>query len=179
MMGSTQSREEDEACPRPTATQNEGYDTPPRTAARLTGHPLSAMGAVTRTADAAGTAGQPSHKNAIPGRPGKRKAAGPPPAPASDLASARNKRFKTGRGKKSQVHLPNNKMPAAHLEDPVDFSDIKAWIAEQEENPQPLTDVQRKAIAELKASLVKKTPEPELGEIDWISLLGSKYLPDW
>ncbi|KAK0711108.1 hypothetical protein B0H67DRAFT_646513 [Lasiosphaeris hirsuta] len=65
-------------------------------------------------------------------------------------------------------------MPSASLlSDPVDYRDLKEWIAHQESLPQPtpLTDAQRKAIAELKASIIKNVPEPELGETDWVSLL--------
>ncbi|KAK3357508.1 hypothetical protein B0T25DRAFT_516927 [Lasiosphaeria hispida] len=65
-------------------------------------------------------------------------------------------------------------MPSASLlSDPVDYRDIKEWIAHQESLPQPapLTDVQRKAIAELKASIIIKVPEPELGCSDCVSLL--------
>ncbi|KAK3379416.1 hypothetical protein B0T24DRAFT_589986 [Lasiosphaeria ovina] len=56
--------------------------------------------------------------------------------------------------------------------EPVDYRDLKAWIAEQEALPQPapLTEIQKKAIAELRASLGGR-PEPELGDIDWVSLL--------
>lgn len=57
------------------------------------------------------------------------------------------------------------------LEEPVDFSDVKAWIAQQERNPQPLTRIQQRAIADLKRSL--RSGEPDIGDQDWVSLLNS------
>lgn len=55
--------------------------------------------------------------------------------------------------------------------DGVDFEDIKAWIAEQESNPKPLTEPQRKAVADLKISIAKILTEPDIGTRDWVSLL--------
>ncbi|KAK0609210.1 hypothetical protein B0T14DRAFT_441994 [Immersiella caudata] len=59
--------------------------------------------------------------------------------------------------------------------DPIDFTDIKEWIAAYEANPQPsfLTPAQRKAILDLKASLVQDVAAPEIGEEDWVSALNS------
>lgn len=63
----------------------------------------------------------------------------------------------------------------------IDFTDIKAWIAEQEASPAPapLTKLQRRAITELQNS-IKAAAEPKvedsIGETDWVSLLLSKFL---
>lgn len=62
------------------------------------------------------------------------------------------------------------------MDDPVDYKDLKAWIAEQESlpSPAPLTDVQRRAIADLRDSLkTRAVPKVEidLGDKDWVSLL--------
>ncbi|KAK3375339.1 hypothetical protein B0H63DRAFT_400444 [Podospora didyma] len=59
----------------------------------------------------------------------------------------------------------------------VDYRDLKAWIEEQEtsSHPAPLTEVQRRAISDLKASLRQKAswPAPDMSDdnTDWISLL--------
>ncbi|KAK0722886.1 hypothetical protein B0T26DRAFT_239088 [Lasiosphaeria miniovina] len=60
--------------------------------------------------------------------------------------------------------------------EPVDYRDLKAWIAEQEALPQPapLTEIQKEAIAKLRASL-GGWPEPELGDTNWVGLLHRKY----
>ncbi|KAK3333421.1 hypothetical protein B0T19DRAFT_399106 [Cercophora scortea] len=52
-----------------------------------------------------------------------------------------------------------------------DFEDLKAWIAQREAaaQPPPLTEAQRRALADLKAAIA--TPEPEAGEKDWVSLV--------
>ncbi|KXX76461.1 hypothetical protein MMYC01_207907 [Madurella mycetomatis] len=55
------------------------------------------------------------------------------------------------------------------LEDPIDYTDLKAWIQQQETNPKPLSPLQRRALSDLVFSLRSK--EPELGNQDWISLL--------
>ncbi|KAL2022314.1 hypothetical protein VTK56DRAFT_5712 [Thermocarpiscus australiensis] len=55
------------------------------------------------------------------------------------------------------------------LEDPIDYTHLKAWIAQQEANPRPLTPQQRRAISDLILSL--RSEEPNLGDRDWISLL--------
>ncbi|KAK1751731.1 hypothetical protein QBC47DRAFT_390871 [Echria macrotheca] len=54
----------------------------------------------------------------------------------------------------------------------IDFSDIKEWIAEQESLPQPtLTEIQRKNILELKASIAYRIAEPEFDGQDYVSML--------
>ncbi|KAK4237410.1 hypothetical protein C8A03DRAFT_34657 [Achaetomium macrosporum] len=52
------------------------------------------------------------------------------------------------------------------LDEPVDYRDLKEWIAQQEIHPKPLTPLQQRAIADLKRSL-----EPDIGDRDWVSLL--------
>lgn len=52
------------------------------------------------------------------------------------------------------------------LDEPVDYRDLKAWIAEQEANPRPLSPIQLRAIADLRRSF-----EPEIGDRDWVSLM--------
>ena len=69
----------------------------------------------------------------------------------------------------------NSATITSSLGEPVDFSDLKAWIAQYELNPHPLTPVQQRAIFDLKLSLRPK--ELELGDKDWISLLHSNPSP--
>jgi hypothetical protein len=52
------------------------------------------------------------------------------------------------------------------FDEPVDYRDLKAWIAEQEANPRPLSPIQKRAIADLRRSF-----EPEIGNRDWVSLM--------
>jgi hypothetical protein len=52
------------------------------------------------------------------------------------------------------------------LDEPVDYRDLKAWIAEQEANPRPLSQIQQRAIADLRRSF-----EPEISDCDWVSLI--------
>jgi len=56
---------------------------------------------------------------------------------------------------------------------PVDFKDVKDWIAEQErlKNRPPLTDAQKRALADLRAAIVENTPEPEISAEDWVTAL--------
>ncbi|KAK3322549.1 hypothetical protein B0H66DRAFT_601990 [Apodospora peruviana] len=63
-------------------------------------------------------------------------------------------------------------VPYSFADESVDYSDLKAWIAEQESLPEPtpLTEVQRKAILKLKHSIAPKS-EIVLVEKDWVSLL--------
>jgi hypothetical protein len=57
---------------------------------------------------------------------------------------------------------------------PVDpIAVVKQWLAEREARPSPLTPTELNAIAALRATL-GRIPEPELGMMDWISLLHSK-----
>ncbi|CCC05859.1 unnamed protein product [Sordaria macrospora k-hell] len=62
---------------------------------------------------------------------------------------------------------------AAIFDEPVSYLDLKAWIAEQEALPQPepLTDIQKKAILDLKKSIVKTKQSFHLDHADWVSLL--------
>ncbi|KAH6850261.1 hypothetical protein B0I37DRAFT_371183, partial [Chaetomium sp. MPI-CAGE-AT-0009] len=55
---------------------------------------------------------------------------------------------------------------ASILDEPVDYRDLKEWIAEQERNPKPLTPLQQRAISDLRRSI-----EPEIGDRDWVSLM--------
>ncbi|GAB1320600.1 hypothetical protein MFIFM68171_10810 [Madurella fahalii] len=55
------------------------------------------------------------------------------------------------------------------LEDPIDYTDLKVWIHQQETNPKPISSLQRRALSDLILSL--RSEEPELGDRDWISLL--------
>ncbi|KAM7202097.1 hypothetical protein V8F20_004551 [Naviculisporaceae sp. PSN 640] len=62
------------------------------------------------------------------------------------------------------------------VRDNVGYQDLKDWIAAQESLPEPvpLTDVQRKAIADLRDSLKLCTvsnTDIDLGDKDWVSLL--------
>lgn len=68
---------------------------------------------------------------------------------------------------------------AAIFDEPVSYLDLKAWIAEQEALPQPepLTDIQRRAILDLKRSIVKTKHSFSIDEADWVSLLMSKSIP--
>ncbi|KAK3296047.1 uncharacterized protein B0H64DRAFT_460935 [Chaetomium fimeti] len=52
------------------------------------------------------------------------------------------------------------------LDEPVDYRDLKEWIAEQERNPKPLSPLQQRAISDLRRSI-----EPEIGNRDWVSLM--------
>jgi hypothetical protein len=52
------------------------------------------------------------------------------------------------------------------FDEPVDYRDLKAWIAEQEANPRPLSPIQLRAITDLRRSF-----EPEIGDRDWVSLM--------
>lgn len=60
------------------------------------------------------------------------------------------------------------------------YAEVKAWIASQEafekatKTPAPLTNAQRKALEVLRLPL-SVTPPPELGNVDYISLLNSEY----
>lgn len=76
-------------------------------------------------------------------------------------------------------HHPNA-VPAgaAIFDEPVSYLDLKAWIAQQEALPQPepLTDIQKRAILDLKNSIVKTKHNFGLNEADWVSLLMSKSL---
>ncbi|KAK5664033.1 hypothetical protein OQA88_247 [Cercophora sp. LCS_1] len=56
----------------------------------------------------------------------------------------------------------------------VSLQDLQDFVDHMKSLPQPvaLTEVQRKAIADLKASIAHKVAEPELGDKDWISALG-------
>lgn len=60
------------------------------------------------------------------------------------------------------------------------YAQVKAWIAQQEafeqtaKQPAPLTNAQRKALELLRAP-ISVTPPPELGDVDYVSLLNSKY----
>lgn len=73
------------------------------------------------------------------------------------------------------VNSGNSATIMSSLGEPFDFSDLKAWIAQYELDPHPLTPVQRKAISDLMLSLRRK--ELELGDKDWISLLHSNPSP--
>ncbi|KAK1781807.1 hypothetical protein QBC45DRAFT_458453 [Copromyces sp. CBS 386.78] len=66
-----------------------------------------------------------------------------------------------------------NAAGAAIFDEPVSYLDLKAWIAEQEALPQPepLTDVQKRAILDLKKSIVKTKQSFDIDDADWISLL--------
>ena len=68
---------------------------------------------------------------------------------------------------------------AAIFDEPVSYLDLKAWIAEQEALPQPepLTDIQKRAILDLKKSIVKTKQSFHLDHADWVSLLMSKSIP--
>lgn len=73
------------------------------------------------------------------------------------------------------------------MDDPVDYKDLKAWIAEQEAlpTPAPLTELQRRAITDLKNSIKTSNQSkledlvPKLQDLvggsNWVSLLGSKF----
>ena len=65
---------------------------------------------------------------------------------------------------------------AAIFDEPVSYLDLKAWIAEQEALPQPapLTDIQKRAILDLKKSIVKTRLSFNLEVADWVSLLMSE-----
>lgn len=65
------------------------------------------------------------------------------------------------------------------FDEPVTYLDLKAWIAEQEALPQPepLTDVQKRAILDLKRSIVKTKRTFHLADADWVSLIMSKSIP--
>lgn len=64
--------------------------------------------------------------------------------------------------------------------DDVGYKDLKEWIAMQESlpEPRPLTDVQRRAIADLRDSLKISAvfnTDLDLGDKDWISLLHREF----
>ncbi|KAK4106630.1 hypothetical protein N658DRAFT_415637 [Parathielavia hyrcaniae] len=54
-------------------------------------------------------------------------------------------------------------------EDRVIYRDLKAWLEQQEQNPRPLSPLQKRAIADI----LKPGPEPEpdLSDRDWLTLL--------
>lgn len=76
---------------------------------------------------------------------------------------------------------PDHHQPvgAAIFDEPVSYLDLKAWIAEQEALPQPepLTDVQKRAILDLKKSIVRTKTTFDIEDADWVSLLHSKSVP--
>ena len=61
----------------------------------------------------------------------------------------------------------------------VQYEDVKAWITAQEKveretsKPAPLTEAQRKALEALYHSIKSPSPEPELDDNDWVSVLKS------
>ncbi|KAK4123695.1 hypothetical protein N657DRAFT_573227 [Parathielavia appendiculata] len=55
------------------------------------------------------------------------------------------------------------------LDDPVIYRDLKAWIEQQEQNPRPLSPLQKRAIAEILKP--QRAPNPDLGDRDWVTLL--------
>jgi hypothetical protein len=57
------------------------------------------------------------------------------------------------------------------LDEPVIYRDLKAWIEQQEQNPRPLSPLQKRAIADL---IRRQPPEPDLGDRDWVTLLNRK-----
>ena len=79
------------------------------------------------------------------------------------------------------LHQPKVAAPvgAAIFDEPVSYLDLKAWIAEQEALPQPepLTDIQKRAILDLKNSIKKTKHSFNLEDADWVSLLMSKVVP--
>ena len=153
-------------------------------------HTSTAQGTEAGAGDGAGTARrfEPAADRSTAPKSHKRKAQRRQPG----AAPAAKKRKTAGKGGLKRAagavaaaratEVETDKMPAtaALPQEPVDYRDLKEWIAEQEALPQPapLTDVQRKAIAELKASIAKKVPEPDVGGADWVSLLHSQsHLP--
>jgi hypothetical protein len=58
------------------------------------------------------------------------------------------------------------------VDEPVDYRDLKEWIAQQEVNPKPLTPLQQRAIADLKRSL-----EPDVRGRDWVTMLNCNSHP--
>lgn len=58
------------------------------------------------------------------------------------------------------------------------YAKVKAWISQQEafeqtaKQPAPLTNAQRKALEVLRIP-ISVTPPPELGDVDYVSLLTS------
>ncbi|KAK3401239.1 hypothetical protein B0T20DRAFT_348361 [Sordaria brevicollis] len=74
----------------------------------------------------------------------------------------------------SANHRPNGGPVGADIfDEPVTYMDLKAWIAEQEALPQPepLTDVQKRAILDLKRSIRKEKHTFNLTDADWVSLI--------
>ncbi|SPQ22362.1 73fa9c88-ab90-4e49-9cee-b56e528d4c36 [Thermothielavioides terrestris] len=60
--------------------------------------------------------------------------------------------------------------------EPVVYHDVKAWIAQQEANPKPLTTMQRRALGQLRRAIAadlrrSMEPEPDLGKTDWVSVM--------
>jgi hypothetical protein len=103
-------------------------------------------------------------------RRGKRKLS---PALTSTLLPPSIKRRKTNIGLLEGMTTNNNSnggvVGTSLIEEPVDYSDLKAWIRQQEINPKPLTPLQHRAIADLRQSF--RSGEPEVGNQDWISIL--------
>ncbi|KAJ4385022.1 hypothetical protein N0V85_008322 [Neurospora sp. IMI 360204] len=81
--------------------------------------------------------------------------------------------FTTMEVDKANRHPSAVPVGAAIFDEPVSYLDLKAWIAEQEALPQsePLTDIQRRAILDLKRSIVKTKHNFGMDEADWVSLL--------
>lgn len=88
-----------------------------------------------------------------------------PPPPSS-------KRIRTGTARLQDMAVSSSNggaVGSSLVDEPIDYSALKAWIQQQETNPSPLTPLQQRAISDLRQSLAMG--EPEIGNQDWISLL--------
>jgi hypothetical protein len=91
-------------------------------------------------------------------------------------AGPKAKRKKTQKASTISSTEPDTVSSMAPADDPIDFTDIKEWIAAYEANPQPssLTPAQRKAVLDLKGSIAQNVAAPEIGDEDYISALLSR-----
>ncbi|KAK0630732.1 hypothetical protein B0T17DRAFT_616349 [Bombardia bombarda] len=103
------------------------------------------------------------------------------PQPQNSQTTPAPKRIRVNRAQPSNATSETMNAPAAAAApttDAVDYCDLKAWIAEQEAQPQPapLTPAERNAIAELRSSLAARRrqpepPEPVVDDNNWVGLL--------